>query len=227
MIYTYTTLGNSATGGVDEGNIYVRTVGKDKRTKSRSSSLRQRCATRRSGLSGATISVFTSDFSGGFKSIQLQLRGQDVGALAQAADMVKAEVEKRSGRRRHRSFDEGAEARARNRTQSRRRRLDGTDGGTGRAIVASGIRGHRCGLLDRSDGQVTQGDGASDAGIAVACVGSGGPPDDRDRTDRCAVDDAARSGGDDQRGARPGDHRSSQSRSGRDGRVEHLRPRRW
>ena len=48
-------------------------------------------------MSGATISVFTSDFSGGFKQIQLQLRGQDVAALAQAADMVKAEVEKMPG----------------------------------------------------------------------------------------------------------------------------------
>ena len=48
-------------------------------------------------MSGATISVFTSDFDGGFKQIQLQLRGQDVAALAQAADMVKAEVEKIPG----------------------------------------------------------------------------------------------------------------------------------
>jgi HAE1 family hydrophobic/amphiphilic exporter-1 len=48
-------------------------------------------------MSGASISIFTSDFNAGFKSIQLQLRGQDVAALAQAADMVKAEVEKVPG----------------------------------------------------------------------------------------------------------------------------------
>jgi hydrophobic/amphiphilic exporter-1 (mainly G- bacteria), HAE1 family len=41
--------------------------------------------------------VFTSDFNAGFKQIQLQLRGQDVLALAQAADMVKAEVERIPG----------------------------------------------------------------------------------------------------------------------------------
>ncbi|MGZ7087382.1 MAG: urease subunit alpha, partial [Ilumatobacteraceae bacterium] len=34
VVYTYTTLGNGATGGVDEGNIYVRLVPKDKRSKS-------------------------------------------------------------------------------------------------------------------------------------------------------------------------------------------------
>ena len=48
-------------------------------------------------MSGATVSVFTSDFGGGFKQIQLQLRGQDVNALAQAADMVKAEVQRVPG----------------------------------------------------------------------------------------------------------------------------------
>jgi len=48
-------------------------------------------------MSGATISIFTSDFNAGFKQIQLQLRGQDVAALAVAADMVKAEVQKVPG----------------------------------------------------------------------------------------------------------------------------------
>jgi HAE1 family hydrophobic/amphiphilic exporter-1 len=48
-------------------------------------------------MSGATISIFTSDFNAGFKQIQLQLRGQDVAALAIAADMVKAEVQKVPG----------------------------------------------------------------------------------------------------------------------------------
>jgi HAE1 family hydrophobic/amphiphilic exporter-1 len=94
--YTYTTLGNGATGGVDEGNIYVRTVPKNERSRS----IEQIAAEvrRETGrMSGATISVFTSDFGGGFKQIQLQLRGQDVTALAQAADMVKAEVQKVPG----------------------------------------------------------------------------------------------------------------------------------
>jgi HAE1 family hydrophobic/amphiphilic exporter-1 len=96
VTYTYTTLGNSATGGVDEGNIYVRTVAKDKRDKS-IEELAEEMRAETAHMSGATISVFTSDFSGGFKQIQLQLRGQDVAALAQAADMVRAKVQKIPG----------------------------------------------------------------------------------------------------------------------------------
>jgi HAE1 family hydrophobic/amphiphilic exporter-1 len=96
VTYTYTTLGNGTTGGVDEGNIYVRTVPKNKRDKS-VEQLAAEIRRQMSQMSGAEISVFTSDFSGGFKQIQLQLRGQDVQALAQAADMVKAEVAKVPG----------------------------------------------------------------------------------------------------------------------------------
>jgi hydrophobic/amphiphilic exporter-1 (mainly G- bacteria), HAE1 family len=96
VLYTYATLGNSATGGVDEGNIYVRTVGKDKRSLSvEQLATEMRKETKR--VVGASISVFTSDFSGGRKAIQLQLKGEDVAALAEAADMVKAEVQKVPG----------------------------------------------------------------------------------------------------------------------------------
>jgi HAE1 family hydrophobic/amphiphilic exporter-1 len=96
VVYTYTTLGNGATGGVDEGNIYVRTVPKNKRSKT-VERLAEELRHETSRMSGASISVFTSDFGGGFKQIQLQLRGQDVVALAQAADMVRAEVQKVPG----------------------------------------------------------------------------------------------------------------------------------
>ncbi|HVX40844.1 MAG TPA: efflux RND transporter permease subunit [Gemmatimonadaceae bacterium] len=96
VLYTYTTLGNGATGGVDEGNIYVRTVPMNERSmdiEAFAEEMRHETAR----MSGATVSVFTSDFGGGFKQIQLQLRGQDVQALAKAADMVRAEVEKVPG----------------------------------------------------------------------------------------------------------------------------------
>jgi HAE1 family hydrophobic/amphiphilic exporter-1 len=96
VLYTYTTLGNSATGGVDEGNIYVRTVPKNERGKS-VEQLAEELRHETKNVVGASISVFTNDLNGGFKAIQLQLRGQDVAALAQAADMVKAEVEKIPG----------------------------------------------------------------------------------------------------------------------------------
>ncbi len=96
VLYTYTTLGNQATGGVDEGNIYVRLVPKDKRTIS-AEQFAEVLRHETKQMSGATISVFTNDFNGGFKTIQLQLRGQNAAALAQAADMVKAGVEKIPG----------------------------------------------------------------------------------------------------------------------------------
>jgi HAE1 family hydrophobic/amphiphilic exporter-1 len=43
------------------------------------------------------VSVFTSDFGGGFKQIQLQLRGQDVQSLAAGGGDGAAEVEKVPG----------------------------------------------------------------------------------------------------------------------------------
>jgi hydrophobic/amphiphilic exporter-1 (mainly G- bacteria), HAE1 family len=94
--YTYTTLGNGATGTVDGGNIYVRLKPKNERSKS-VETLAEELRHEMNRIAGASISVFTNDFSGGFKAIQLQLRGQNVSALAQAADMVRAEVEKVPG----------------------------------------------------------------------------------------------------------------------------------
>ncbi len=96
VVYTYSTLGNGATGGVDEGNIYVRTVPKNQRTKS-VEQLAEELRGEMKHVVGASVSVFTSDFGGGFKQIQLQLRGQDIAALAQAADMVRAEVQQVPG----------------------------------------------------------------------------------------------------------------------------------
>jgi HAE1 family hydrophobic/amphiphilic exporter-1 len=96
VLYTYTTLGNGATGGVDEGNVFVKLVPKNTR-KLTVEQLAVEIRKETKQLSGVDVSVFTSDFSGGFKQIQLQLRGQDVQSLAQAAAMVRAEVEKVPG----------------------------------------------------------------------------------------------------------------------------------
>jgi len=94
--YTYTTLGNNATGTVDEGNIYVRLVPKNKRSLSAEGFANVlRAETKR--VAGVTLSVFTSDFGGGRKQLQMQLRGNDLAALNQAADMVEAEVRKVPG----------------------------------------------------------------------------------------------------------------------------------
>jgi HAE1 family hydrophobic/amphiphilic exporter-1 len=67
--YTYTTLGSGTTGGVDEGNIYVRTVPKNERTKS-VEKLAEEIRAETKMVAGATVSVFTSDFGGGLKQIQ-------------------------------------------------------------------------------------------------------------------------------------------------------------
>ena len=89
--YTYTTLGGGASGSVDVGNIYVRTTPKTEREKS----VEQMAAVLRRELAqvaGVTLSVFTSDFSGGRKQLQFQLRGGDPASLAAAADTVLAIV---------------------------------------------------------------------------------------------------------------------------------------
>jgi hydrophobic/amphiphilic exporter-1 (mainly G- bacteria), HAE1 family len=85
--YTYTTLGGGATGTVDEGNIYVHTVPKNKRSKSV-----EQLATELRGemknVAGVTLSVFTNDFGGGRKMLQFQLVGQELVGLNQAAEQV-------------------------------------------------------------------------------------------------------------------------------------------
>ena len=91
VLYTYTTLGSSSIGTVDEGNIYVRLVPKNQRSISAEQFANMlRKETKR--VAGVTLSVFTSDFGGGRKQLQMQLRGNDLVALNQAAEMVKEEV---------------------------------------------------------------------------------------------------------------------------------------
>ncbi|HEX6057608.1 MAG TPA: efflux RND transporter permease subunit [Gemmatimonadaceae bacterium] len=96
VLYTYTTLGNDVTGAVDVGSIYVRTVPKTEREKSVeeiAAELREEAKR----VAGVTLSVFTSDFSGGYKQIQLQLRGADAPTLQRVAEAIKVEVEKIPG----------------------------------------------------------------------------------------------------------------------------------
>ena len=96
VLYTYTTLGNNATGTVDEGNIYVRLVPKNKRSIG-AEAFANVLRAETKNVAGVTLSVFTSDFGGGRKQLQMQLRGNDLGALNQAAEMVEAEVRKVPG----------------------------------------------------------------------------------------------------------------------------------
>ncbi|HTR77106.1 MAG TPA: efflux RND transporter permease subunit [Gemmatimonadaceae bacterium] len=92
VAYTYTTLGGGLTGTVDEGSIYVHTVPPSQRHQS-VEQLATDLRNEMKNVAGATIAVFTNEFSGGRKAILLQLRGNDLATLNQAAETVKAEVE--------------------------------------------------------------------------------------------------------------------------------------
>jgi HAE1 family hydrophobic/amphiphilic exporter-1 len=93
--YTYTTLGG-ATGTVDVGNIYVHLVPKNKRNIHAEDFGRQiRAEVGRIG--GAKMTVFTNDFQGSMKQIQLQLRGGTPQSLALAAEELEAQVKQVKG----------------------------------------------------------------------------------------------------------------------------------
>ncbi|HEY2066215.1 MAG TPA: efflux RND transporter permease subunit [Gemmatimonadaceae bacterium] len=94
--YTYTTLGGGANGTVDVGNIYVRMVPKSERKMSAeqfASELRREMK----NVAGVTLAVFTSDFGGGQKQLQFQLKGNDLAAINQAADQVMEVVRNTKG----------------------------------------------------------------------------------------------------------------------------------
>ena len=87
---TTTTVGNGQ-GGVDQASVYVRLVPMAERSigaEPFADVIRSEIV----GIPGVEASVFTNDFAGGQKRIQLQLRGQDREALQRAADAVMAEV---------------------------------------------------------------------------------------------------------------------------------------
>jgi len=94
--YTYTTLGSSSTGTVDEGQIYVRmkpkadrSIGVEPFARNLRGELKH--------VAGVTLSVFTSFIGGGRKQLALQLRGPDIKSISAAADTVKAIVEQVPG----------------------------------------------------------------------------------------------------------------------------------
>src|SRR5688572_4136062 len=98
--YTYTTLGEGSTGSVDVGNIYVKLRPKAARKSDGQRSVAQLARDLRvqmKRVAGATMSVFENDFSGGFKQIMVQIRGQNAVELAQVAEQMRAEVQKIPG----------------------------------------------------------------------------------------------------------------------------------
>jgi HAE1 family hydrophobic/amphiphilic exporter-1 len=100
VVYTYTTLGEVGTGAVDVGNIYVKLRPKADRKADGQRSVAQLARdlrTQMNRVAGATMSVFENDFSGGFKQILVQIRGQDSKVLSQVAEDIRAEVQKIPG----------------------------------------------------------------------------------------------------------------------------------
>jgi HAE1 family hydrophobic/amphiphilic exporter-1 len=86
--YTYVTLGGGSSGAVDEGNLYVRLVPREQRALSvEEFAARLRQQTNR--MTGVKLSVFTSDFGGGRKQVQLEVRGHSVPAITAVADQVR------------------------------------------------------------------------------------------------------------------------------------------
>jgi HAE1 family hydrophobic/amphiphilic exporter-1 len=88
--YTYTTLG-SATGSVDAGRIYARLVPKHDRDIS-ATDLGSEIRDQVQRIGGATLTVFTSEFGGQQKQIQLQLRGATLDQLNTIAEQIAGEV---------------------------------------------------------------------------------------------------------------------------------------
>jgi HAE1 family hydrophobic/amphiphilic exporter-1 len=91
--YSYTTLGGGTSGAVDEANMYVRMVSKHERSLSAEEfAAALRSQTNR--LAGVKVAVFTSDFGGGRKQLQLEIRGNDIPTLTAVAEQIQAVVAK-------------------------------------------------------------------------------------------------------------------------------------
>ncbi|HVA58620.1 MAG: efflux RND transporter permease subunit [Gemmatimonadaceae bacterium] len=96
VLHTYSTLGTQATGEVDQGDIYVKMVPREQRSVSVNEfAAMLRDETRH--VAGITLSVFTDDFSGGRKQLQLQIRGDNLTAINATADTVERIVKQVPG----------------------------------------------------------------------------------------------------------------------------------
>jgi len=95
VTFTFTTLGGS-TGDVNVGNIYVRLIPKADRSigaEAFGRELRQEVG----HIGGATMSVFTNDFQGAQKQIQIEMRGGTSQELATTAEAIAEQVKQVKG----------------------------------------------------------------------------------------------------------------------------------
>ena len=97
VAYTYTSLGSSTgSGDVDTGNIYIKLVPKKKRDVSQQE-LARRIRQEAQRIGGATAYLSQGGPGGGQRQIQVQLRGQDIATLSQAALAIENEMRKVPG----------------------------------------------------------------------------------------------------------------------------------
>ena len=95
VLYSYTTLG-SASGAVDEASVYGKLSPRGERETS-AEELARSLRTEVKQIAGMTASVTTTDWGGGEKQIQLQIRGADAPTLTATAEAVAAEARKADG----------------------------------------------------------------------------------------------------------------------------------
>jgi multidrug efflux pump subunit AcrB len=95
--YTYTTLGDATAGSVDVGNMYVRLVPKSERPGVSVAKFASKLRSEVKSIAGVTLAIFESDFGGGRKQLQFQLRGGDLATLTAAADKVMEVVQQTPG----------------------------------------------------------------------------------------------------------------------------------
>jgi HAE1 family hydrophobic/amphiphilic exporter-1 len=92
VLHTFATVGG-ASGAVDEGSVYIRLKPRDKRKRT-ATQIGAAFRTEVAKIAGAQIALYTSDFAGQQKQIQIQLRGTNQETLdkfaAQYRDIVKA-----------------------------------------------------------------------------------------------------------------------------------------
>jgi len=94
--YLYTTIGGGLAGAVDVAKVYVRLIPKAERDQSVeeiSAELRNELKT----IGGAKVAVFATDWGGGRKQVQLQVRGNNTDELAAFSERALAAVEKVPG----------------------------------------------------------------------------------------------------------------------------------
>ncbi len=88
--YTFASVGDGS-GAVDKANLYLRLSPKGERDRS-AEQVGDAVREQVKRIGGADISVYTNDFAGSEKQIQLQLRGQDIAQIQPVAEQFLAAV---------------------------------------------------------------------------------------------------------------------------------------